>query len=161
MHRLPLPKARGQASGAEGKSVLHKSQALHPSPPQDEEEQKAKAPEKKLDGRAVFDIALKNVAPIMELKSRRIGGANYQVPMEVMEPRKTTLAMRWLLIAARSKKGVPWPKIWPEKLWMLITRPGSHEEARRRAPYGRSQQGFCALCEVWKTDKTDHRLDRG
>jgi ribosomal protein S7 len=62
--------------------------------------------EKKLDGRAVFDIALKNVAPIMELKSRRIGGANYQVPMEVQEPRKTTLAMRWLLIASRSKKGI-------------------------------------------------------
>ena len=69
--------------------------------------EKQKAPEKKLDGRAVFDIALKNVAPIMELKSRRVGGANYQVPMEVQEPRKTTLAMRWLLIAARSKKGAP------------------------------------------------------
>jgi len=67
---------------------------------------KEKAAEKKLDGRAVFDIALKNVAPIMELKSRRIGGANYQVPMEVMEPRRTTLAMRWLLIASRSKKGI-------------------------------------------------------
>ena len=63
--------------------------------------------EKKLDGRAVFDIALKNVAPIMELKSRRVGGANYQVPMEVMEPRRTTLAMRWLLAAAQSKKGMP------------------------------------------------------
>ena len=63
--------------------------------------------EKKLDGRAVFDIALKNIAPIMELKSRRIGGANYQVPMEVMEPRKTTLAMRWLLAACRAKKGMP------------------------------------------------------
>jgi ribosomal protein S7 len=62
--------------------------------------------DKKLDGRAVFDIALKNVAPIMELKSRRIGGANYQVPMEVMEPRRTTLAMRWLLTAAQSKKGI-------------------------------------------------------
>jgi small subunit ribosomal protein S7 len=66
-----------------------------------------KAAPKKLDGRAIFDLALKNVAPIMELKSRRIGGANYQVPMEVMEPRKTTLAMRWLLIAAQSKKGIP------------------------------------------------------
>jgi small subunit ribosomal protein S7 len=68
-------------------------------------DEKSSAP-KKLDGRAVFDIALKNVAPIMELKSRRIGGANYQVPMEVMEPRRTTLGMRWLLAAAKSKKGV-------------------------------------------------------
>ncbi len=68
--------------------------------------QKSAAPQK-LDGRAVFDIALKNVAPMMELKSRRIGGANYQVPMEVQEPRKTTLGIRWLLAAARAKKGAP------------------------------------------------------
>lgn len=66
-----------------------------------------KTPEKVLEGRQVFDIALKNIAPIMELKSRRIGGANYQVPMEVMEPRRTTLSMRWLLIASRAKKGAP------------------------------------------------------
>lgn len=70
---------------------------------QDDKEAKPK----KLDGRQVFDIALKNVAPIMEIKGRRIGGSNYQVPMEVMEPRKTTLAMRWLLAAAQSKKGQP------------------------------------------------------
>ncbi|MDE2312243.1 MAG: 30S ribosomal protein S7 [Patescibacteria group bacterium] len=67
----------------------------------------ADAKQPKLDGRQVFDIALKNVSPIMELKSRRIGGANYQVPMEVMEPRKTTLGMRWLLAAAKAKKGQP------------------------------------------------------
>jgi len=66
-----------------------------------------KTPEKVLEGRQVFDLALKNIAPIMELKSRRIGGANYQVPMEVMEPRRTTLSMRWLLIASRAKKGAP------------------------------------------------------
>ena len=71
------------------------------------EKQSADAKEKVLDGRQVFDIALKNICPIMELKSRRIGGANYQVPMEVMEPRKTTLGMRWLLDASRSKKGAP------------------------------------------------------
>lgn len=63
--------------------------------------------QKPLDGRTVFDIALKNIAPIMELKSRRIGGANYQVPVEVMEPRKTTLGIRWLLAAARNRKGAP------------------------------------------------------
>src|SRR6266403_1038705 len=64
------------------------------------------APEKKMDGRSVFDIALKNVSPIMEIKGRRIGGSNYQVPMEVQEPRKTTLGMRWLLAAAKGKKGI-------------------------------------------------------
>ncbi|MBL8030130.1 MAG: 30S ribosomal protein S7 [Candidatus Doudnabacteria bacterium] len=61
----------------------------------------------KLDGRQVFDIALKNIAPIMELKSRRIGGANYQVPMEVSEPRRTSIGMKWLIAAARARKGAP------------------------------------------------------
>ena len=57
--------------------------------------------------RQIFDAALKNVSPILEVKSRRIGGANYQVPLEVVEPRKTTLGMRWLILAARSQKGKP------------------------------------------------------
>ena len=57
--------------------------------------------------RQVFDAALKNVSPVLEVKSRRIGGSNYQVPLEVMEPRKTTLGMRWLITAARSQKGRP------------------------------------------------------
>jgi small subunit ribosomal protein S7 len=98
-------KASDKKGAADAKSVADKSTNPHPGPLPEGEGAK-KVQEKKLDGRAVFDIALKNVAPIMELKSRRIGGANYQVPMEVQEPRKTTLAMRWLLIAARSKKGI-------------------------------------------------------
>lgn len=57
--------------------------------------------------RQIFDTALKNVSPMLEVKGRRIGGANYQVPMEVFEPRKTTLGMRWLIAAARGKKGKP------------------------------------------------------
>jgi small subunit ribosomal protein S7 len=63
--------------------------------------------EKPLDGRQVFDIALKNVSPIMEIKGRRIGGSNYQVPMEVMEPRRTTLGMKWMILASRARKGAP------------------------------------------------------
>ena len=61
----------------------------------------------KTEPRQVFDNALKNVSPMLEVKGRRIGGANYQVPMEVFEPRKTTLGMRWMIAAARSKKGKP------------------------------------------------------
>ncbi|OGE83051.1 MAG: 30S ribosomal protein S7 [Candidatus Doudnabacteria bacterium RIFCSPHIGHO2_01_FULL_49_9] len=60
-----------------------------------------------VEPRQIFDAALKNVSPALEVKSRRIGGANYQVPLEVMEPRKTTLGMRWLITAARSQKGKP------------------------------------------------------
>ncbi len=57
------------------------------------------------DPMEVFNGAMKNASPIMEVKSRRIGGANYQVPVQVKENRKLALAMRWLIEAARSKKG--------------------------------------------------------
>jgi len=55
----------------------------------------------------VFDTAIKNVGPAMEVRSRRIGGANYQVPREVRPERRLALAMRWIIDAARSKKGKP------------------------------------------------------
>ena len=61
----------------------------------------------KTEPRQIFDAALKNVSPVLEVKSRRIGGANYQVPLEVIEPRRTTLGMRWLIAAARGGKGKP------------------------------------------------------
>ena len=53
----------------------------------------------------VFDIALKNVSPVMEVRPRRVGGATYQVPMEVSTDRRTTLAIRWLLSAAHERAG--------------------------------------------------------
>ncbi len=67
----------------------------------------ASATPAKMDSRQIFDIAIKNVSPIMEIKGRRIGGSNYQVPMEVQEPRRTALGMKWLIAAARSRKGIP------------------------------------------------------
>ena len=56
-------------------------------------------------GLNVFEQALKNVAPLVELKSRRVGGANYQVPVPVLGERRTTLAIRWIKAAVSSKKG--------------------------------------------------------
>tara|TARA_B100000676_G_C17828465_1_gene706511 strand:- start:315 stop:782 length:468 start_codon:yes stop_codon:yes gene_type:complete len=53
----------------------------------------------------VFKKALGNVSPMLEVKSKRIGGATYQVPMEVAENRRMALAMRWILIYSRSRKG--------------------------------------------------------
>ena len=53
----------------------------------------------------VFDNALKNVSPVMEVRPRRVGGATYQVPMEVPVERRTTLAIRWILAAARDRSG--------------------------------------------------------
>jgi small subunit ribosomal protein S7 len=55
----------------------------------------------------VFEQAIKNVGPTTEVRSRRIGGATYQVPREVRPERKQALAYRWILDAARSKKGAP------------------------------------------------------
>ena len=53
----------------------------------------------------IFKKALKNVAPMVEVKSRRIGGATYQVPIEIPENRRLALAMRWIISFARSRKG--------------------------------------------------------
>lgn len=55
----------------------------------------------------VFDKAIKNVGPTVEVRPRRIGGANYMVPREVRTERRLALAMRWILEAARGRKGAP------------------------------------------------------
>ncbi len=55
----------------------------------------------------IFDEAMKNVSPTLEVKSKRVGGANYQVPLQVRAERRIQLAFRWLLTAARSRKGKP------------------------------------------------------
>src|SRR6185312_14360647 len=55
----------------------------------------------------IFETAIRNVGPQMEIRSRRVGGANYQVPREVRPERKQALAYRWILQAARGGKGKP------------------------------------------------------
>lgn len=59
------------------------------------------------DALVVFQRAIQNASPVFEIRSRRIGGATYQVPREVSPKRRTALAFRWLLGAARSKTGKP------------------------------------------------------
>jgi small subunit ribosomal protein S7 len=66
----------------------------------------------KRSGLEVFEQAIKNVAPVMEVKPRRVGGATYQIPMEVPTYRRFALASRWILQAARSRSG----KSFSEKL---------------------------------------------
>ncbi|TSC76341.1 MAG: SSU ribosomal protein S7p (S5e) [Parcubacteria group bacterium Gr01-1014_33] len=70
----------------------------------------------KQDPLVVFDTALKNAGPLLEIKSRRIGGATYQVPREVRGERKVALACRWILDAARAKKGKPMHEKLAEEL---------------------------------------------
>ncbi len=59
----------------------------------------------KVDPLEVFESAIRNVSPAMEVKSRRVGGANYQIPIPVRGERRLALAIRWLLGAARTRKG--------------------------------------------------------
>jgi len=55
----------------------------------------------------IFEVAVENVKPSLEVRSKRVGGANYQVPMPVKRERQQSLAIRWLTNASRSKKGKP------------------------------------------------------
>ena len=60
----------------------------------------------------VYEQALKNVGPLMEVRPRRVGGATYQVPMEVADERRVTLALRWIIDGAKARAG----KSFAEKL---------------------------------------------
>ena len=90
--------------------------------------QKLEGPETPLEK---FELCLENIKPRLEVKSRRIGGANYQVPMEVAPDRAKALALRWLLDAARNRNEAN----------MADRRP----QEERHAQDGRSQQGFRPL----------------
>ena len=61
----------------------------------------------KKDPVEVFDSAVNKVSPILEVKSKRVGGANYQVPIEVRGDRRIQLAFRWIISATKSRKGKP------------------------------------------------------
>lgn len=79
----------------------------------------------KQDPLAAFETAIKNVGPMLEIKSRRIGGATYQVPREVRGERKQALAFRWILDAARSKKGKPMHEKLAEELILATKNEGA------------------------------------
>lgn len=77
----------------------------------------------------IFEMALKNTGPTMEVRSRRVGGANYQIPREVRPERRQFLSMKWIIDAARSKKG----KSMAEKLAEEIIAASNNEgEAVRK-----------------------------
>ena len=81
-------------------------------------------------GLNVFEQAIKNVSPLMELKGRRIGGANYQVPIPVMGERRTTLAMRWILAAAKARSGKRMAERLAEELLDATERKGAAMKKR-------------------------------
>jgi len=67
--------------------------------------EKIKKSTKSEDGLEIFKKAISNVSPMLEVKSKRIGGATYQVPVEVAQKRKIALAMRWIIGYAKARKG--------------------------------------------------------
>lgn len=89
------------------------------------------ATETKEDPMVVFDNALKNITPTVEVKSKRVGGANYQVPMPVRGDRRYALAYRWLLDAARGKKGKPMAEKLAEEIMLAAKNEG--ESVKKRA----------------------------
>ena len=97
------------------------------------------------EGVEVFRKAVNNVAPLVEVRSRRVGGATYQVPIEVRAERRTSLAFRWLLQYARSRGD----KSMAQRLAARSRRPQGRRRCRqeegRHAPHGRSQQGLRPL----------------
>ena len=72
----------------------------------------------------VFQQALENVKPDVEVRSRRVGGANYQVPMQVNPKRRQSLAMRWILTATRGKSGRPMAERLADELMAAYRREG-------------------------------------
>ncbi len=94
----------------------------------------------------VLDTAFKNVGPIMEVRPRRIGGATYQVPMEVDAERRLTLAIRWILDATRSRGGKSFAEKLAGELMDAATEQGSairkREEAHKMAEANRAFSHF-------------------
>ncbi len=79
----------------------------------------------KQDPVELFDTAIRNVGPAMEIRSRRVGGANYQVPREVRPERKQALAFRWILLSARGGKGKPMAEKLAAELMLAANNEGA------------------------------------
>jgi len=94
----------------------------------------------------IFEQAIKTATPLLEVKSKRVGGATYQVPREVKEGRGVTLALRWIIAAAKSKKGKPMREKLAEELLMAAKNEGSavkkREDTHRMAEANRAFAHF-------------------
>lgn len=96
------------ATGVFYRAMAHIEEAVKEKPPID-----------------VFKEAVENVKPVVEVRSRRVGGATYQVPVEVRSNRRQSLAIRWILEATRSKKGKPMARRLADELLDAYRRQGA------------------------------------
>jgi len=94
----------------------------------------------------VFESAMRNVAPLMEVRPRRVGGATYQVPMEVPTYRRTALAIRWILAAARARSGKSFSEKLADELMEAAKNEGAairkREESHKMAEANRAFSHF-------------------
>jgi small subunit ribosomal protein S7 len=72
----------------------------------------------------IFNTAVRNAGPLMEVRSRRVGGANYQVPREVRPERRLAMALRWIIAASRKQKGAPMHKALAKELMLAAKEEG-------------------------------------
>lgn len=84
----------------------------------------------KKDPIIVFELAIKNVTPNLEVKGRRIGGANYQIPIQVKAERRFILASRWIIQAAKEKKGKPMEQKLAQELMDASNKEGAAMKKR-------------------------------
>jgi len=100
----------------------------------------------KKDPVEVFEKALENAGPLLEVRPKRVGGATYQVPMEVKGNRRIVLAMRWIIKAARSKKGKPMKEKLADELMSAANNTGwavkKKEDTHRMAEANRAFAHF-------------------
>lgn len=85
---------------------------------------KETAPEKPENSLSLFRMALENVKPFVEVRSKRIGGANYQVPMQVNHKRQQSLAFRWIIDSCRAEKGRPMANRLADELYAAAKKEG-------------------------------------
>ena len=94
----------------------------------------------------VFEDAIRNVGPTVEVRSRRVGGANYQVPREVRPERRQALAMRWIINTARGRSGGPAYKFFAEEIMSAANNEGAaikkKEDTHRMAEANRAFAHF-------------------
>ncbi len=82
------------------------------------------------DPMEVLDTALKNTGPLTEVRSRRVGGANYQIPREVRPERRSYLSMKWIIDAARARKGIPMAEKLAEEIILASKNEGEAVKKR-------------------------------
>lgn len=94
----------------------------------------------------VFQMAIENVKPFVEVRSKRIGGANYQVPMQVKQKRAQSLSFRWILDAARSERGRPMAARLADELYAAAKKEGkamaTRDQTHRMAEANRAFAHF-------------------